>query len=105
MKQQDKLLQTNNNILQIENDSLKAENDSLKAENNFLKAEYDLLQTKIESLQIEKEIDFNSLIKNELINVKNELKENFIINKISELTIQNISKKKNRNSRSIIRTI
>ena len=87
MKQQDKLLQTNNNILQIEN-------DSLKAENNFLKAEYDLLQTKIESLQIEKEIDFNSLIKNELINVKNELKENFIINKISELTIQNISKKK-----------
>ena len=79
-----------NKLLQTKNKTLQTENDSLKAENNFFKSEHDLLQTQIESLQIEKEIDFNSLIKNELINVKNELKENFIINKISELTIQNI---------------
>lgn len=56
--------------------------------------ENDLLQTQIESLQTEKEINFNSLIENELINLKNELKENCIIGKPSKLTNQSIPKKK-----------
>lgn len=92
-------------MLQTKNKVLQTENDSLKAENNLLKAENDLLQTQIESLQIEKEINFNSLIENELINVKNELKENCIIGKPLNLTNQSIPKKKDRNDRSIIKTI
>ena len=87
-------LQKKNKLLQTKNKILQTENDSLKAENNLLKAENDLLQTQIESFQTEKEINFNSLIENELINVKNELKENCIIGKLSKLTNQNIPKKK-----------
>ena len=87
-------LQKKNKLLQTKNKVLQTENDSLKAENNLLKAENDLLQTQIESLQTEKEINFNSLIENELINVKNELKENCIIGKQSNLTNQSIPKKK-----------
>jgi|APGre2960657468_1045069.scaffolds.fasta_scaffold182964_1 uncharacterized protein YlxW (UPF0749 family) len=87
-------LQKKNKLLQTKNKTLQTENDSLKAENNLLKAENDLLQTQIESLQSEKEMDFNSLIENELINVKNELEENCIIGKLSKLTIQSIAKKK-----------